>query len=76
MTSPLRPVQLFFPDCSPRWVADNCRAGKIPGAVKIGKTWMISETDMSKLTSAKAAKSERRVPTLEEATADLKRRGL
>lgn len=71
--NPLRPVQLLFPDRSARWVADYCRAGKLKGAVKIGKTWMISETDTAQLTT----EPERpRVPTVEEAMADLRRRGV
>lgn len=78
MTSPLRPVQLFFPDQTPRWIADTCRAGKLPGAVKVGKVWMIRESDIERLTKSKAEKQaeERRIPTVEEAMADLRRRGV
>jgi len=41
---PLRPVAALFPTRSRRWVADTCRAGRVPGAIKVGREWLISES--------------------------------
>jgi len=68
----LLPVTFFFPGRSPRWVAESCRAGRIPGAVKIGKSWFTRASDVDRL----VAGTSRGVPTVEDATADLRRRGV
>lgn len=41
----LIPVSEFFPGRSARWIADTCRAGKIPGAIKVGHQWRIRPRD-------------------------------
>ena len=43
----LVPVIAFFPGRSPRWVAESCRAGRIPGAVRVGERWRIRESEIS-----------------------------
>lgn len=45
---PLRPVSVFLPDWSARRIADNARAGRIPGAVKVGGMWMLWPSDFSR----------------------------
>ncbi len=58
----------FFPDRSARWVNDSCRAGRIPGAKKIGGSWFLTAQDVERMSTP--------VPTEEEALADLRRRGV
>lgn len=45
---PLRPVFVFLPDWSARRIADNARASRIPGAVKVGGMWMLRPSDFSR----------------------------
>jgi hypothetical protein len=71
----LRPVRVFFPDWSDRRIADNCRARRIPGAIKIGKEWMMRPSDVERWVTGKAP-TVVKVPTVEDAMADLRRRGL
>ena len=47
-TDPLRPVAVFLPDWSARRIADNARAGRIPGAVKVGGMWMLRGSDFAR----------------------------
>ena len=68
----LLPVSFYFPGRSARWVADSCRAGRIPGAFKVGKAWFIRAADVELLGSS----APRGVPTVEDAAADLRRRGV
>lgn len=68
----LRPAIEFFPGRSPRWIADACRAKRIPGAVKIGRVWMLRASDVERLVTKKS----KRLPTPEEVAEDLRRRGL
>src|SRR4051794_16064678 len=37
----LRPVSVFVPDWTRRRIAESCRAGRIPGAKKVGREWMM-----------------------------------
>jgi len=67
-------VASLFPDRSLRWVAESCRAGRIPGARRIGKVWFVRPTDFAAFVSGNEA--TRDVPTEAEATADLRRRGI
>ena len=69
----LRPVALFFPDKSARWVADACRTGRIPGAVRVGRQWLIRPSDFDAFVSGNAIRC---VPTVEQAAADLRSRGV
>lgn len=66
------PVKSLFPTKSARWVADNCREGRIPGAVKFGRTWMIKASTLEKAPKTEAPS----VFTVEDALADLRRRGI
>ena len=52
-TDPLRPVAVFLPDWSARRIADNARAGRIPGAVKIGGEWMLRASDFTRWVAAR-----------------------
>ncbi len=71
--APLVPVISFFVGRSPRWVAESCRAGRIPGAVRVGKQWLIRESEIAAFI---AGMGPRGVPTVEDAAADLRRRGV
>lgn len=72
----LAAVQQFFAGRSARWVADLCRSGRLPGAVKVGRTWMIRRSDFERFVGAKAKHLPPTVPTVDEAMADLRRRGV
>ena len=69
----LLPVATFFPGRSPRWIADACRAGRIPGAIKIGRIWMMRPADVDALV---AGRSGTRVPTADEVASTLRAHGL
>ena len=60
----------LFPGRSKRWVNDQARAGRIPGCRKIGGSWFCRVVDIG------APPSAPNVPTLEDATADLRARGV
>lgn len=66
------PVSFYFPGRSLRWIADSCRAGRIPGAVKVGRGWFMRGGDADRLVAA----APPAVPTEDEALADLRRRGV
>jgi hypothetical protein len=38
----LRSLRSLMPDWTTRRIADNARAGRIPGAKKVGRDWMMS----------------------------------
>lgn len=67
----LRRVSEFFPGRSARWVADNCREGRIRGARRIGRLWFITPEDAAKL-----GVPETGVPTVEDAADELRARGV
>lgn len=69
---PLQPVAAVFPALSKRAVNEACRAGKIPGAVKVARTWMIRARDVEALVNREPAC----MPTVADAIADLRKRGL
>lgn len=66
-------VASLFPDRSGRWVNETCRRGGVPGAVKIGGAWYLSPAALAKLGSTPAASP---TPTVEDAEADLRSRGV
>ena len=68
----LSPVASYFPGRSARWVADSCRAGRVPGAFKVGKSWFIRPGDVEALGSG----APQGAPTVDDALADLRRRGV
>lgn len=70
--APFLPVAFYFPGRSARWIADACRAGRIPGAVKIGKGWFLRGADADRL----VAGAPTAVPSVADAEADLRRRGV
>jgi hypothetical protein len=72
----LRPLTVFFPDKSLRWIADACRAKRIPNAVKVGKTWMVRPSDFERWITRAQDRARAPAPSIEEATAELRRRGL
>jgi hypothetical protein len=69
----LFPVTTFFPSWTPRRVNENCREGRIPGAVRVGRTWMMTATAYARFTTGRDARG---VPSIEDAYADLRRRGV
>jgi hypothetical protein len=71
--APLVPVISFFPGRSPRWVAESCRAGRIPGAVRVGKQWLIRESEIAAFVAGRAPRG---APTVADAEADLRARGV
>lgn len=48
-------VVTLLPSATPRKVARLCRTGKIPGAVKVGRIWMITESAWREYTTAATA---------------------
>jgi hypothetical protein len=62
-----------FPDRTPRWVADTCRKNRIPGAIRIGKKWMIRPEDVERLVAGSGARG---APTVADAEAELRARGV
>jgi hypothetical protein len=70
----LRPVRTFVPDWSNRRIAENARAGRIPGARKIGKQWMMARSDFERWIGLRT--TETGSPSVEDAAADLQRRGV
>lgn len=70
----LIPVTSFFPGRSSRWVAENCRSGRVPRAVRVGRTWMIRPLDFAAFVSGGSASRE--VPSVDDALADLRARGV
>jgi hypothetical protein len=74
LPAPLVPVISFFPGRSLRWVAESCRAKRIPGAVRVGKQWLIRESEIAAFIAGTGR--PRGVPTVEDAAADLRRRGI
>lgn len=74
---PLRPVVDYFPGRTARWIADACRARRIPGAVKVGNVWMVRESSIAAMVeAANVAPTPYRLPTVEEAAAELRALGL
>ncbi len=71
----LRPVLEFFPGRSSRWVNESCRAGRIPRAVKIGRTWMVREADIEALVERRGRPTKTKI-TVADAAAELAKRGL
>ena len=69
--STYRLVSSIFPDRTSRWVNDACRRGAIPHAVKIGGSWFLLDRDVARLGS-----DAPRVPTIEDADAILRARGI
>ena len=51
-------VKDLFPGRSARWVADSCRAGRIPGATKVGASWFVQEQTPSVVMDAEQAAYE------------------
>jgi hypothetical protein len=72
----LRPLHVFFPDRSLRWIADACRAGRLPGAVKVGRVWMIRASDFERWVTGARVAGGAAPPSIAEATAELERRGV
>jgi hypothetical protein len=65
----LQPLTTFLPTWSPRRVADNARAQRIPGAAKVGQEWMIRKSDFERFVAGKAAAPAPRPPTMDETRA-------
>ena len=63
------PATDVFRDRSTRWVNATARAGKLPGAFKVGGRWYV-------FISRLAAGGAPDVPTEAAATADLRARGI
>jgi hypothetical protein len=72
---PLIPLVSLLPDRSPRWIADACRAGRFPGAVKVGRTWSITASAFARVSGAPVP-SAPSAPSVVDAAAELRRRGL
>ena len=51
-------VALYFPGRSPRWVAEACRAGRIPGARRVGKSWMWRAVDAARFAAGDSAAAD------------------
>lgn len=77
-----RPVVDFFvdPAASPavrkarsRWCADQCRSGRIPGALRVGREWLIRPRDVEAFVQGRASAG---APTVEDAERDLRSRGV
>ena len=73
MSDAFLPVISFFPGRSLRWVADTCRAGRIPGAMRIGRAWVIRAADVDAFVAGKAARGAR---TVADAETELRARGV
>ena len=72
----LRPLVDFFPGRSRRWISDLCRSDKRPtGAVKVGASWMIRAADFERWLVAQQRADRPALPTVDDALADLRRRG-
>lgn len=67
----LYPARTFFRTWSDRRIADNARRHFIP-AVKVGNAWMMSRAAFEAWIAGQAPRS----PSKDEATADLRRRGI
>jgi hypothetical protein len=67
---------LFFRDRSARWVADTCRAGRVPGAIKVGKVWMIRASDFEAFVTGSKAPERPQPQTPEDAAEVLRRHGV
>lgn len=73
----LRPVTSYLPDWTPRRVNENARAGRIPGVVKVGRSWMLRGSDFDRWVAGdKATAANDAPPTIDEATRELRRRGV
>jgi hypothetical protein len=72
---PLVSVVDLFPGRSKRWVADTCRAGRIPRAVRIGRTWMIRRRDFEAWLAGTSS-SPAQPPSVEDAISVLRRHGV
>lgn len=66
-------VRDAFPSRSARWVNDVCRAGKVPGARKIGGAWFWTPADAEAFAKGEAANDARL--TVEQAADELRRMG-
>jgi hypothetical protein len=69
---PLVPLSDIFPDQSKRWRARAARAGRIPGAVRVGKIWFIRRSDYERWINGTAAST----PTVDTAIANLRAAGV
>jgi hypothetical protein len=73
----LRPVSAYLVDWSPRRVNDTARRGDIPGAMKVGRVWMMTRSAFERWTgTARDVANDVQPPTIEDAAADLRRRGV
>lgn len=72
----LRPVRVFFPDWSARRIADACRAKRIPGAVKVGREWMLRESDFDAWVAGTRMPVAVAPPSIEDAIAILRSKGV
>lgn len=81
---PLVPVQTFFPAKDARWISDACRGVKprrdqprrapvIPNAIKVGRVWMMRDSDFAAFVSGVASRVG---PTVDQAAADLRAQGV
>lgn len=71
------PVTSIFPEWTSRRITANCRAGRIKGAYKLGKSWVISTQDAALITAAPKAQAEATAAEAEAlALADLRARGV
>lgn len=64
-------AQSLFPDRSARWVNEHCRKGDVPGAFRVGRTWYVGDAQSAALPPPKPG-----IPTVDEAYAELRRRGV
>ena len=83
----LRPITDYLPARSARWIADAARAGRLAGAVKVARTWCWTSSDYRAWLATAQGRAPApptsgvcldpdALPTLEQATADLRARGL
>jgi hypothetical protein len=72
----LRPVKEFLPTWTGRRIADACREGRIPGAVKVGRMWAMRRSDFERWIGAAAKHLPPRPPSVDDAAVDLRRRGV
>lgn len=76
--TPLVPLARVIPSWSTRRIADACRKGAIPGAVKLGHEWLISQADLDRWLAslARPGLAKTSGPTVDDALAVLRARGL
>jgi hypothetical protein len=71
----LLPARTFFPTWLPRRVADTCRRDKRLRAVRVGKAWMLRRSDYERWIAGLQG-ADACVPSVDDAAADLRRRGV